>query len=334
MKPPTVFLGEMTSPEVEAFLRDHDTVIVPTGSTEQHGPHGPLLTDVLVPTEVARRVAPRVGAVVAPDDQLLAVVPACRVHGRRAHPDPDVHGAHRGPVRRAGADRLPPDRVPQRPLRQHVCDRLRLRQRRRPAARRARALPDQLLGRHDAPTRRPSSSTRRPASTPTGARRRRSWRSTPTSSTWTRRTREMPPFPEVDERPAPVHTAFFFSSPGSVYRATQSGTWGDARESIGRVRRALPGGRDRTRRCASSTTSSAPTRRCPGAERPAAAGGRRCAAAAGAVWPVRARAAGACAAAASAASACCAGPSRRVTSRRSAAVSVRQPRTVCEPSFA
>jgi hypothetical protein len=28
-----------------------------------------------------------------------------------------------------------------------------------------------------------------------------------------------------------VHTAFFFSSPGSVYRATQSGTWGDAREA-------------------------------------------------------------------------------------------------------
>ena len=66
MKPATVFLGEMTNPEVEAFLREHQTVIVPTGSTEQHGPHGPLLTDVLIPTEVARRVAPRIGAVVAP----------------------------------------------------------------------------------------------------------------------------------------------------------------------------------------------------------------------------------------------------------------------------
>src|SRR5436190_22100085 len=67
MKPSTVFLGEMTSPEVEAFLAaGHDTVIVPVGSTEQHGPHGPLLTDAVVPTEVARRAAPRVGAVVAP----------------------------------------------------------------------------------------------------------------------------------------------------------------------------------------------------------------------------------------------------------------------------
>ena len=52
MKPATVFLGEMTSPEVEAFLRTSQTVIVPTGSTEQHGPHGPLLTDALIPTEV------------------------------------------------------------------------------------------------------------------------------------------------------------------------------------------------------------------------------------------------------------------------------------------
>jgi creatinine amidohydrolase/Fe(II)-dependent formamide hydrolase-like protein len=28
-----------------------------------------------------------------------------------------------------------------------------------------------------------------------------------------------------------VHTAFFFSSPGSVHRASHSGTWGDAREA-------------------------------------------------------------------------------------------------------
>src|SRR6187431_489497 len=66
MKPATVFLGEMTNPEVEAFLKKHHTVIVPTGATEQHGPHGPLLTDVLIPQEIARRIAPRIGAVVAP----------------------------------------------------------------------------------------------------------------------------------------------------------------------------------------------------------------------------------------------------------------------------
>ena len=41
---------------------------------------------------------------------------------------------------------------------------------------------------------------------------------------------EFPPFPDVTS-PAPVHTAFFFSAPGSVHRATQSGTWGDARDA-------------------------------------------------------------------------------------------------------
>jgi creatinine amidohydrolase/Fe(II)-dependent formamide hydrolase-like protein len=29
----------------------------------------------------------------------------------------------------------------------------------------------------------------------------------------------------------PVRTAFFFASPGSVCRATRSGTWGDARKA-------------------------------------------------------------------------------------------------------
>src|SRR3954467_14220898 len=66
MKRATVFLGEMTNREGEAFLKAQHTVIVPTGATEQHGPHGPLATDVLIPNEIARRIAPQVGAVVAP----------------------------------------------------------------------------------------------------------------------------------------------------------------------------------------------------------------------------------------------------------------------------
>ena len=66
MKPSTVFLGEMTNPELEAFLREHHTVIVPVGSTEQHGPHGPLATDTLVPAEIGRRIALQAGAVVGP----------------------------------------------------------------------------------------------------------------------------------------------------------------------------------------------------------------------------------------------------------------------------
>jgi len=66
MKPPTVFLAEMTDREVKKFLEEHDTVMIPVGSTEQHGPHSPVGTDVLIPTEIARQVAPQIGAVVAP----------------------------------------------------------------------------------------------------------------------------------------------------------------------------------------------------------------------------------------------------------------------------
>ena len=35
-------------------------------------------------------------------------------------------------------------------------------------------------------------------------------------------------FPDTVTKSPALHTAFFFSSPGSVYRATKSGTWGDA----------------------------------------------------------------------------------------------------------
>jgi creatinine amidohydrolase len=46
---------------------------------------------------------------------------------------------------------------------------------------------------------------------------------------------EFPPFPEFTVNSGAVHTAFFFSSPGSVYRATKSGTWGDARGSTAEI---------------------------------------------------------------------------------------------------
>ena len=133
MKPPTVFLGEMTNPEVEAFLRDHQTVIVPTGSTEQHGPHGPLLTDVLVPTEVARRVAPRVGALVAPPINYALSYPHAGFTGVVHVRIPTFMALIEDLCASARHDGLPADRLPQRPLRQHLRDRLRLRDRGRAA---------------------------------------------------------------------------------------------------------------------------------------------------------------------------------------------------------
>jgi creatinine amidohydrolase len=59
-------LARLTEPEVAAHLAAGALVLVPVGSTEQHGPHGPLGTDAILAEEVCRRVAPRVNALVAP----------------------------------------------------------------------------------------------------------------------------------------------------------------------------------------------------------------------------------------------------------------------------
>lgn len=48
-------------PEVEGFLRTSDTIVIPIGSTEQHGPTGLLGTDALCPegiAQAAERLAP------------------------------------------------------------------------------------------------------------------------------------------------------------------------------------------------------------------------------------------------------------------------------------
>lgn len=64
---PAVALDELTWPEVRA-QRDagRDTVVVAFGATEQHGHHLPLATDALLGDEMARRVADRLDAFVAP----------------------------------------------------------------------------------------------------------------------------------------------------------------------------------------------------------------------------------------------------------------------------
>lgn len=229
MKPPTVFLGEMTNLELEAFLREHDTVLVPVGSTEQHGPHGPLLTDVLVPQEVARRVAPQVGALVAPSVNYalsyphvgftgvvhirvatfmaliedlcvsLATVGFRRIVFLNGHYDNTYAIAY---ACAAAAERLPQG---------------------------TRAFP---INYWDGISAEESAEFFGPEN---GLHANRGETSAvmaidPALVDVEQANAEMPPFPEVSS-PAAVHTAFFFSAPGSVHRATHSGTWGDAREA-------------------------------------------------------------------------------------------------------
>src|SRR5512147_525553 len=56
----------LSMPGFEALLQQTQTVILPLGSLEEHGPHLPLGTDTFHAIEVARRVAELRPLVVAP----------------------------------------------------------------------------------------------------------------------------------------------------------------------------------------------------------------------------------------------------------------------------
>ena len=234
MKRPTVFLGEMTNPEVEAFLKTGHTVIVPTGATEQHGPHAPLLTDVLIPQEVARRVAPQIGAVVAPpinyalsyphvgftglvhiriptfmaliEDLCVAFsdVGFKRIVFLNGHYDNTYAIAYGCAM---AADRIGKD-VKAFPV--NYWDGL--------TAAEAAEFSGLKNGLHA-----------------NAAETSAILAIDPNLVDIERANAEFPPFPEFTVNTAPVHTAFFFTSPGSVYWATKSGTWGDARKASAEI---------------------------------------------------------------------------------------------------
>ena len=230
MKPATVFLGEMTSPEVETFLKGGQTVIVPTGSTEQHGPHGPLLTDTLIPQEIARRVAPEVKALVAPPINYSLSYPHVGFTGL-------VH------IRVATFMSLIEDLCASLAsigfkrivfLNGHYDNTYAIAY--ACATARANGLADDVvafpINYWDGITADESAEFFGPT---TGLHANRGETSAvlainPALVDLDNANAEMPPLPEVSNAP-PVHTAFFFSNPGSVYRATKSGTWGDARDA-------------------------------------------------------------------------------------------------------
>jgi creatinine amidohydrolase len=60
-------LDRLTWPEVrDELARGRDTVVIAFGATEQHGPHMPLATDALIGDHLARLVAERLDAFIAP----------------------------------------------------------------------------------------------------------------------------------------------------------------------------------------------------------------------------------------------------------------------------
>ncbi|HUI39664.1 MAG TPA: creatininase family protein [Methanothrix sp.] len=59
-------LEEMSWPEIEAGLEETQTIILPVGATEEHGPHLPVFTDTIQAMKVAREVALRKNVFLAP----------------------------------------------------------------------------------------------------------------------------------------------------------------------------------------------------------------------------------------------------------------------------
>ena len=61
-----MYLAHMNYREVEAYLREHDTVLIPVGSLENHGLHMPLGTDFLIPDQIAQLLNKKSSILIAP----------------------------------------------------------------------------------------------------------------------------------------------------------------------------------------------------------------------------------------------------------------------------
>jgi creatinine amidohydrolase len=59
-------LQEMSWTDVAEYLKTNDMVIIPLGSTEQHGPHLPLGTDFYEAMGMSKKISAKTGVVVAP----------------------------------------------------------------------------------------------------------------------------------------------------------------------------------------------------------------------------------------------------------------------------
>ena len=57
VKLPSNNMADLAYPDVQAYLKVCDLVLIPIASTEQHGPHLPLSTDTVTAVQVASRVA-------------------------------------------------------------------------------------------------------------------------------------------------------------------------------------------------------------------------------------------------------------------------------------
>lgn len=57
-------LHQASWPEVEAYLKTSTGIVIPVGSTEQHGPNGLIGTDAICPEVIAREAGAEAGFLV------------------------------------------------------------------------------------------------------------------------------------------------------------------------------------------------------------------------------------------------------------------------------
>ena len=63
---PTIWLQEQTWSDIETYLKKDDRILLPIGSTEQHGRFAPLGTDTYVAISLAEDVSAKLGVLAAP----------------------------------------------------------------------------------------------------------------------------------------------------------------------------------------------------------------------------------------------------------------------------
>ncbi len=64
--PPSHCIADLAHPDIQAFLKRSDLILIPMGSCEQHGAHLPVGMDFLYPQEVARRAAEKADILYTP----------------------------------------------------------------------------------------------------------------------------------------------------------------------------------------------------------------------------------------------------------------------------
>jgi creatinine amidohydrolase len=78
----SVWMQDLTSDEIEVYLKSEMTAIVPIGATETHGPHLPLGTDTFEAIDYAEEIARRASVPLHATDLVRRLTPS---HGPAGH---------------------------------------------------------------------------------------------------------------------------------------------------------------------------------------------------------------------------------------------------------